>query len=86
MKMQDYNSNNYKLYVTSTDDKHGIQKAHFFDLFESMIDRSKGDETLTRIEDFLRNQPSSYFACESVGKSVVAATIKKAAQQLAIVK
>jgi len=82
--MQDYNSNNYKLYVTGTDDKHGMQKAHFFDLFESMIDRSKADENLARIEDYLRDQPSSYFACESVGKSFVAATIKKAAQALAI--
>jgi hypothetical protein len=85
-KMQNYSSPNYAAYVTSTDDKAGMQKAHFFDLFESMIDRSKGDDSLIKIEDYLRNQPSSYFTCESVNKSVVAATLKKAAQEVGLVK
>ena len=82
--MQDYNSNNYKLYVTSTDDKYGMQKAHFFDLLEVMMAPAPANSGIHQVAAYLRDQLSSYFACESVNKSVVMATIRKVAGELGV--
>lgn len=82
--MQNYNSPNYKLYVTSIDDKAGMQKAHFFDLLEVMMQPAPKDSGIHKMAAWLREQPSSYFACESVNKSTVMATLKKVALEMGV--
>jgi hypothetical protein len=84
MMMQNYNSENYNLYVTSTDDKNGMQKAHFFDLLEVMMQPAPASSGVHQVAAWLRDQPSSYFACESVSKSTVMATIRKVAAELGV--